>query len=369
MINIRKWTSLLLCMVLLPGLFVCGYSESAPENADPGELIYLYGENHYHAVCMEKELSAWKDLYDSGARHLFIEYSYAYAQRLNTWMQADGDELLSWLWSEEEDDLDSVPVEALLLFDFYKAVEEHCPETVFHGPDIEHEYDTLGEEYLAALEAAGEQDSVEYARTVLTCEQGKHAHQNGETDEGYRYREACLADNFIWEMEQLEPQAVMGIYGFTHVEGVVTEHQKSLATDANMATRLAEKYGSRIVCTCLSLARSSVRTADPAGPVTLNGKAYETIYIGEHDLRMWAIPYQYVVYWRLQDSWSDFEDTPAVGTLNPLLVACDRMQFAINGVYLADCTTWDGSTERFFFRTGSGSMFRYVIPCLDIHEE
>ena len=353
-------------MVFLP---VCGYSEPVRESVVPRDLIYLYGENHYHPVCMEKELSAWKDLYDSGARHLFIEYSYAYAQRLNAWMQADGDELLIWLRSEEEDTLDSVSAEALLLFDFYKAVKEHCPETVFHGTDIEHEYDTLGAEYLAALEEAGKQGSVEYARTVLTCEQGKQAHQNGETDEGYRFRETCLVDNFIWELEQLEPQTVMGIYGFTHVEGVVTEHQKSLAGDANMAAQLAERYADRIVCTCLSLARSSVRTADPAGPVTLNGKTYETAYVGEHDLSMWAIPYRYVVYWRLKDSWSDFEDTPAGGTLNLLLSVCDRMQFAINSVYCADCTAWDGSTERFFFRTGSGSIYNPVILCLDIHEE
>ena len=363
---IRKWTALLLCMVFLP---VFGYSEPMQENADPAGLIYLYGENHYHPVCMEKELSAWRELYDNGARHLFIEYSYAYAQRLNAWMQADGDELLSWLWSEEEDTLDSDPVEALLLFDFYKAVKQHCPGTVFHGTDIEHEYDTLGAEYLAVLEAAGKQDSMEYARTVLTCEQGKQAHLNGETDEGYRFRETCLVDNFIWELEQLEPQTVMGIYGFTHVEGVVTEHQKSLAGDANMAAQLAERYGDRIVCTCLSLARNSARTADPAGPVTLNGKTYETAYVGEHDLSMWAIPYQYVVYWRLKDSWSDFEEAPAGGTLNPLLSACDRKQFAISSVYFADCTAWDGTVERFFFRTGSGSMFDPVIPYLDIHEE
>ena len=363
---IRKWTALLLCMVFLP---VFGYSEQLQENADPAGLIYLYGENHYPPVCMEKELSAWRELYDNGARHLFIEYSYAYAQRLNAWMQANGDELLSWLWSEEEDTLDSDPVEALLLFDFYKAVKQHCPGTVFHGTDIEHEYDTLGAEYLAVLEAAGKQDSVEYARTVLTCEQGKQAHLNGETDEGYRFRETCLVDNFIWELEQLEPQAVMGIYGFTHVEGVVTEHQKSLAGDANMAAQLAERYGDRIVCTCLSLARNSARSADPAGPVTLNGKTYETAYVGEHDLSMWAIPYQYVVYWRLKDSWSDFEEAPAGGTLNPLLSACDRKQFAISSVYFADCTAWNGTVERFFFRTGSGSMFDPVIPCLDIHEE
>ena len=363
---IRKWIALFLCMVFLP---VCGYSEPVQEGTGPENLICLYGENHFHPVCMEKELSAWEELYESGARHLFIEYSYAYAQRLNAWMQADGDKLLSWLWSEEADILDSVSVDALLLFDFLKAIKEHCPETVFHGTDIEHEYDTLGAEYLSVLESAGKQDSDEYARTVLTCEQGKQAHQNGETDEGYRYRETCLVDNFIWELEQLEPQTVMGIYGFTHVEGVVTENQKSLAGDANMASRLAEKYGSRIVCTCLSLSRSSSRSAGAAGPVTVNGKTYETAYVGEHDLSMWAVPYQYVVYWRMKDSWSDFEDTPAGGTLNPLLAACDRKQFAINSVYFADCTAWDGTVERFFFRTGSGSMFDPVIPCLDIHEE
>ena len=198
---IRKQVVLLLCMIFLCGIFVSGSSETVQGNG--GDLIYLYGENHYHPGCMEKELSAWEELYKGGARHLFIEYSYAFGQMLNAWMQADDDEMLRWLWSEGEDDLESSPVEALLLFDFYKAIKEHCPETVFHGTDIEHDYETSGAEYLAELEAAGKQDTEEYARTVLTCEQGRQAHLNGETDEGYRYREACLTENFIYELERL----------------------------------------------------------------------------------------------------------------------------------------------------------------------
>ena len=284
-------------------------------------------------------------------------------------MQADNDELLRWLWSDGEDDRDSAPVEALLLFDFYKAIKANCPETVFHGTDIEHEYDTLGASYLSDLESAGKQDSEEYARTVLTCEQGKQAHQDGETDEGFRYRETCLVENFIYELERLDPQPVMGIYGFAHVEGVITEHQKSLAGDSNMVTQLFERYGSRISATCLSLAGNSARSADAIGPLTVNGKTYETLYVGEHDLSIWAIPYKHVVYWRLKDSWSDFESTPVAGTLNPLLPACDRKLFAINSVYCAVCTAWDGSIERFYFRTGAGEMYRYVIPYLSVSEE
>ena len=366
---IRKLAVLLFCMIFLCGVFVSGGSETVQGNADSGDLIYLYGENHYHPGCMEKELSAWEKLYESGARHLFIEYSYAFGQMLNAWMQADDDEMLRWLWSDGEDDLESSPVEALLLFDFFKAVKQHCPETVFHGTDIEHDYETSGAEYLAELEAAGKQDSEEYARTSLTCEQGRQAHMNGETDEGYRYRETCLTENFIYELERLEPQTVMGIYGFTHVEGSITEHQKSLTGDANMAARLAERYGSRMVCMCLSLAGNSSRTAEPVGPLTINGKTYETFFVGEHDFSMWAVPYRFVSYWRLRDSWADFEGVPEAGTLNPLLPACDRKLFGINSVYCAECTAWDGNVERYYFRTGSGEMYRYVIPYPDVKEE
>ena len=49
--------------------------------------------------------------------------------------------------------------------------------------------------------------------------------------------------------------------------------------------------------------------------------------------------------------------------------ACDRKLFGINSVYCAECTAWDGSVERFYFRTGSGEMYRYVIPYLDVKEE
>ncbi len=84
---------------------------------------------------------------------------------------------------------------------------------------------------------------------------------------------------------------------------------------------------------------------------------------------MWAIPYRFVSYWRLKDSWADSEGIPAAGTLNPLLPACDRKLFGINSVYCAECTAWDGRVERYYFRTGSGEMYRYVIPYLDVKEE
>ena len=48
---------------------------------------------------------------------------------------------------------------------------------------------------------------------------------------------------------------------------------------------------------------------------------------------------------------------------------CDRRLFGINSVYCAECTAWDGSVERYYFRTGSGEMYRYVIPYLDVKEE
>lgn len=56
--------------------------------------IYLYGERHGEQWILNRELEIWGEYYKKGMRDLFVEYSYADAQFLNLWMQADEDELL-----------------------------------------------------------------------------------------------------------------------------------------------------------------------------------------------------------------------------------------------------------------------------------
>ena len=39
--------------------------------------------------------------------------------------------------------------------DFYRTVKEGCPETVFHGTDVGHQYDSTGARYRDYLEERG----------------------------------------------------------------------------------------------------------------------------------------------------------------------------------------------------------------------
>ena len=48
------------------------------------------------------------------------------------------------------------------VLEFYKSIKKNCPETIFHGTDVGHQYETTGERYLNNLERIGAVDSKEY---------------------------------------------------------------------------------------------------------------------------------------------------------------------------------------------------------------
>ena len=84
-------------------------------------------------------------------RHLFVELSHYTAQWLNLWMDAEDDEILEQLHQDWESTLSS-GAETL---DFYRTIKEQCPETVFHGTDVGHQYDSTGARYQDYLEERG----------------------------------------------------------------------------------------------------------------------------------------------------------------------------------------------------------------------
>src|SRR5699024_10125990 len=109
----------------------------------PAGEITLYGEIHGNAAIKEYEAERWKECYDQGMRHLFVELPCYTAQWLNLWMDAEDDGILEQLHQDWEGTLSS-GAETL---DFYRTVKEQCPETVFHGTDVGHQYDSTGARY------------------------------------------------------------------------------------------------------------------------------------------------------------------------------------------------------------------------------
>ena len=126
-VNMKRFLSVLLCIVMVFGLCACAGTPASPagsestdapagtaEPAEPEEaaetpavqeetssseaekpegMIYLYGEWHFFFHCIDQELEAWGKLYEAGVRHLFIEYSPAFAHIFNLEISGDEDTL------------------------------------------------------------------------------------------------------------------------------------------------------------------------------------------------------------------------------------------------------------------------------------
>lgn len=131
--------------------------------------IYLYGERHGEQRILNRELEIWGEYYKKGMRDLFVEYSYADAQFLNLWMQADEDELLE----QQIKDWEGTAAGTEVVKNFLKQIKENYPKTVFHGTDVGHTWHSTGPRYLKYLKSTGQMDTEEYQRALLNIQQGK----------------------------------------------------------------------------------------------------------------------------------------------------------------------------------------------------
>ena len=85
-----------LCLLAVAGLSLPErvFAEAMePSREEPGAMeenwgkIYLYGEMHANKKIYSKELQLWKEHYEQGMRHLFIESPYYTGELLNDWMK------------------------------------------------------------------------------------------------------------------------------------------------------------------------------------------------------------------------------------------------------------------------------------------
>lgn len=205
--------------------------------------IHLYGEKHNIQKILDKELEIWGEYYTKdNMRHLFIESPYYTAEFLNLWMKSDNDDIFEEIyndWKGTQSYSESVK-------EFYKKIKSLYPETIFHGTDVGHQYDTIGQRYLNYLKDNNLENSEKYLMTEEIIEQGKHFY-NYFDDE---YRENKMVDNFIREFDKLKDENVMGIYGAAHTVFGKKAYKSSVY---NMATQLKELYGDNISSNDLSL--------------------------------------------------------------------------------------------------------------------
>ena len=120
-------------------------SESPPLTAGQ---IYLYGEVHGLEVMYDKVFELWYEHYNNeNMRHYFIEFGYFTAEFLNIWMQSDNDVILYQLYTDWRGTQSYNPY----IRDFFGKIKSECPDTIFHGVDIGHQYHLTGARYLEWL--------------------------------------------------------------------------------------------------------------------------------------------------------------------------------------------------------------------------
>lgn len=306
--------------------------------------IYLYGEQHGSQAIMEKETELWQDHYDEGMRHLFVEYPSYTAGFLNLWMQSDGDELLDEIYSDWEGTAAHNPY----IKDFFRSIKRECPETVFHGTDVGHQYDTTGARFLEHLESIGGKDGEQYRLTQETIEQGKHYYDTGDD----LYRENKMAENFVREYDKLNGESIMGIYGSAHTGLGAMDSTGAVEC---MATQLQNIYGDSV--SSENLTAYAIENIEPlrTDRITVGGKEYKASYFGEQDLS--GIPNLNLArreFWRLEDAYDDLKGLPRINDMLPYNnypMAVEQGQ-----VFVIDYTATNGAVERTYYRSDGDEL-------------
>lgn len=320
---IRRVIALLLALLLPMNAFA----------ADTPAQIYLYGEIHGQKAIYQQELDAWGACYARGMRHLFVEYAYYTAEYLNLWMQADNDDILSQLYQDWEGTL----IHNMDTLSFLRAIKQQYPETIFHGTDIGHQYGSTGMRYLQLLRNSGQENSPAYLRTQEAIDQGRTYY----TSFNEAYRENTMTENFRQAFDALDGEDVMGIYGAAHVDADGTDFLTG--TVPTMAAQLRETYAEALHTQILALPEETAK------PLSMAGKQYSAVNIGEIDLTAMNAGYQKAAFFRLENAYADAKTFPLTGDSLPE----NNFPASIEAgqVFAVRYEKKDGQSEWKYFRT------------------
>lgn len=301
----------ILCCLTCNGCGEWEMLESTPSTDSisvPG-TIYLYGESHSNPEILALELELWQEYYhDYGMRHLFVEYAYYAGAYLNLWMQSDDDTILDQLFKDWQGTLTASEE----VRTFLKSIKETCPETVFHGTDVGHQYSTTGKRYLSYLSSDGMAETREYELTQEAISQGRTYYNGSEQDNVYR--EQMMAENFIREYSALSGESIMGIYGAAHTG---LDELNSTGECDSMGKMLKAEYGDCLVSE--NLVERILREKEPEKVETLKigEKEYSAEYFGKEDLSAFFPEYSCREFWRLEDAYDEFSQGTFTGNFLP----------------------------------------------------
>ncbi len=322
--------------LLFIGYFIIHFSTKRGHSS--GE-IFLYGEQHSVENILEKEFELWSSYYhNNGMRDLFVELPYYTAEFMNIWMKSDDDDILDSLYQ----DWDGTAMHSQEVYNFYKRIKSDCPETVFHGTDVGHQYGTTGARFLEYLESTGQRQSDLYKLSEENIKQGQYYYQHSDNI----YRENTMVENFIWEFDSLNGIDVMGIYGSAHTGTEAMDYMTSSVPC--MANQLQKQYGNALHTedlTSLALMNEPYRT----DTIKVGEKEYTALYFGKTDLSAVLPDYQCREFWRLENAYDDFKDNSTTG--NVLLYNNYPMEIETGQIFVIDYTKADGTVVREYHRS------------------
>lgn len=360
---VKRMLTLVLSFVMVLSLTACtdnqvqSSSSSLPENTPvtpteqtatgqiPAEQtvtreIYLYGEQHANKTILDKEVEIWSDYYNNqNMRHLFVEQAYYTAEFLNLWMKQDNDDILNAIYEDWRGSAAYNPdVKA-----FFVEIKTKCPETVFHGTDVGHQYGTTGKRFLTYLEenVPDYENSEQYKRTLQAIEQGKYYYDHDDS----AYRENKMTENFIAAYDAADSEKIMGIYGAAHTnqEGFIN------GTIPNMANQLAAYYkGTPAIFSADLTLMAKDKEPEREDVIALGGKEYKASYFGKEDLTG-IQNFTSREFWRLEDAYADFKDSTKISDV--LRYGNYPMQIEIGQIFVIDYTTTDGTVTRTYYRS------------------
>lgn len=327
----KKVLSLLLAFTLMFSLSACSVDEKSVNEKATG-IAFLYGEQHGNQSILDKEFELWYEFYhEQGMKHLFVEFPFYGAEYLNLWMKSDDNTILDEIFA----DIKGTAMDTPQNKEFLVKIKEECPDTIFHGIDVGHQYATTGNRYLEYLTENNLIDTQQFTLTQEAIEQGKKYYDENNLE----YRENMLVENFKREFDNLENQNIMGIFGSVHTElnSYITENT------ANMVTQLIEYYGENIIAESLTYLAKEI-TPTKIDILTINKKDYEAEYFGEQDLSSMVPDFSHREFWKISDAFEDFSDAETTGNVLPL----DNypMNLELNQIYVIDYTKADGSVIR-----------------------
>ena len=301
--------------------------------------IFLYGEEHSVENILNKEFELWSSYYhNDGVRDLFVELPYYTAEYINIWMKSDSDEILDMLYQ----DWTGTAMYSQEVINFYKQIKTECPETVFHGTDVGHQYDTTGKRFLEYLESIGQQQSESYRLSQENIVQGQYYYQHSDN----AYRENTMTENFIREFDRLNGATVMGIYGSAHTN--IDAMAYAINSVPCMANQLHKKYGDALHTedlTPLALNNEAYRT----DTIKIGEKEYTALYFGKVDLSAIFPDYQCREFWRLENAYDDFKSNSTTGNVLPYNNY--PMEVATGQVFVIEYIKADGSVVREYHRS------------------